>query len=337
MARQKLILKSIACFLFVFSSGIVFSIGQSVAATGHPVHILSLCFKQGSQPVEAICQLIDREASNGLDLVCLPEEWPGSRPEPMDGPTLHSMETLAKKHHMYIVCPMFIKRGEYNYNTSFLIDREGKIAGFYDKVFPYWSELQGSYPTRPSQHDAAVFDTDFGKVGLAICFDAKFPEVFQRLQDNGADLVVWPSAYSGYTELQAYATLHHYYIVTSTWTGDCLAYDLTGHNILDQNDHTNITVAHINLDMDREIFHYNFNQDKLKKLLAEHGDDVFVDCNMPREEWFVLTAKRPGVSVHELARQYGLEPLLDYFRRSRQHLDELRGFDFYQKYGGYPE
>ncbi|MGD0744390.1 MAG: carbon-nitrogen hydrolase family protein [Verrucomicrobiota bacterium] len=337
MIRQKTILKSIACFLFLFFSGVVFSGGQSLPATGHTIHILSLCFKQGSQPVEAICQIIDREAAKGLDLVCLPEEWPGSRPESIDGPTMDSITKLAKKHHMYIVCPMFVKRGEFNYNTSFLIDRDGKIAGFYDKAFPYWSELNGAYPTRPSQNDASVFDTDFGKVGLAICFDAKFPEVFQRLQDNGAELVVWSSAYSGFTELQAYATLHHYYIVTSTWTGDCLAYDITGHNILDQNDHKDITVAHIDLDMDRQIFHYNFNQDRQKKLLKEHGDDVFVDCDMPREEWFVLKAKRPGVSVHKLGKQYDLEPLLDYFHRSRQHLNELRGFDFAQKYVGYPK
>ncbi len=336
MTRQKIVLRSIVCTLFICSIGVAGSGNQPSPNIGHPVRILSLCFRQRTQSVETICQLIDREAAKGIDLVCLPEAWTGLGPESIEGPTVTSMAALARKHHTYIVCPMIIKRDAFNYNTAVLIDREGTIAGAYDKVFPYWSELEGAHPVRPSQNDAPVFDTDFGKLGMAICFDAKFPEVFQRLRDQGADLVVWASAYSGFTELQAYATLHHYYIVTSTWTGDCLVYDVTGHNILDRRDRKDITAAYIELDMDRQIFHYNFNQDRLKKLLEEHGDDISLDCDLPREEWFVLKAKRAGVSARTLAGRYGLEPLLDYFDRSRKGLNDIRGFDFSEKYGGYP-
>jgi hypothetical protein len=52
---------------------------------------------------------------------------------------------------------------------------------------------------------------------------------------------------------------------------------------------------------------------------------------MNREAWFVLKAKRPGVSARELARQYGLEELRDYINRSRREIDELRGWAFAQK------
>jgi predicted amidohydrolase len=330
MTWKKTVIKSVICLLFVF-----FSTGL-LPANNHAVRVLSLCFKQRSQPVETICRLIDREAVKGIDLVCLPEAWTGSNPDSMEGKTVDSMTNLAKKHGVYIVCPLIIKRGAYNYNTSILINREGKIAGVYDKIFPYWSELESIYPVQPAQKDAAVFETDFGKVGLSICYDAKFPEVFQRLRDKGADLIIWSSAYSGFTELQAYATLHHYYIVTSTWTGDCLVYDINGRNILDKNDHSDITSAYFELDMDRQIYHYNFNQDNLKQLLNNRGEEVVVDCDMPREEWFILKAKRPQILVRELADQYGLETLRDYIQRSRQHIDGLRGFDFSEKYGGYP-
>ena len=46
---------------------------------------------------------------------------------------------------------------------------------------------------------------------------------------------------------------------------------------------------------------------------------------MEREKWFVLKAKKPGVSARELARQYGLEELRDYIERSRQEIDQMRG------------
>ena len=95
----------------------------------------------------------------------------------------------------------------------------------------------------PGQQDAGVYDADFGRIGFATCFDAKFPEVFQRLRDRGAELVVWPSAYSGFTELQAFALLHHYYIVTSTLTGDSILYDITGAIASDQRGTGGVTVA----------------------------------------------------------------------------------------------
>ncbi len=177
---------------------------------------------------------------------------------------------------------------------------------------------------------------DFGNVGLAICYDAKFPEVWQRLRDKGAELVVWSSAYSGGTELQAFSLLHHYYIVTSTWTGDCLVYDMTGECLLDERSESTITVARITLDMDRMIYHYNFNMDKRKRLLEKHSDDIMLDCDLSREEWFVLKAKKPGVSVRKLGRKFGLEELRDYKDRSRVQIDKKRGFGFSERYGGYP-
>jgi hypothetical protein len=209
------------------------------------------------------------------------------------------------------------------------------VAGVYDKIFPYWSEFDGKNPVRPAQKDAVVVETDFGRLGLAICFDAKFPEVFQRLREKGADLVVWSSAYSGYTELQAFSLLHHYYIVTSTWTGDCVVYDITGRNLLDKNDQTGMTVVRFELDLDRQIYHYNFNYAKREKLLAEHKEEVRVENDMPREEWFVLKAVKPGISARDLANQYDIETLREYKDRSRRDINKCRGFDFYQKYGGY--
>ena len=321
---------------FLISCLIILSGAGLHGASGHIIRVVSICFNQGSKSVEAICRLIDKEAEAGVDLICLPEAWTGYHPESVEGNTIKQIAGLAKKHHTYIVCPLILKRKGSVFNTSILIARDGTISGIYDKIFPYWSELEGEYPVQPGQNDAAVFETDFGKIGLAICYDAKFPEVFKRLCNRQADLVVWSSAYSGFTELQAYATLNHYYIVTSTWTGDCLVYDINGQNLLDMNEKKDITIARYELDMDRQIYHYNFNQDKLKKLLSEHGDEVSVDIDMPREEWFVLKSKNVQFSSRQLARQYGLEPLRMYIERSREHIDTLRGFDFNQKYNGNP-
>jgi predicted amidohydrolase len=64
--------------------------------------------------------------------------------------------------------------------------------------------------------DAQVYSADFGLLGFATCFDVNLPEVWKRLADQGAEVVIWPSAYSAGTSLQTHAINHHFYIVSVT-------------------------------------------------------------------------------------------------------------------------
>jgi hypothetical protein len=219
--------------------------------------------------------------------------------------------------------------GEKCWNSAILLDRQGKMAGVYNKVYPYWSEFDQKPPAAVGE-EAPVFDTDFGKLGFAICFDANFPEVWQRLADQGAELVVWPSAYSAGMSLQAHAINHHYYIVSATHRGDCLVYDISGERMLYERQEP-LNVTRVTLDLDRGIYHQNFNMEGRKKLLAEHPEEVFEEKWLDLEQWFVLRAKKPGASARALAKQYGLEELRDYIRRSRREIDRMRGWPFAEK------
>src|SRR5262249_1576849 len=160
--------------------------------------------------------------------------------------------------------------------------------GLYDKVYPYWSEFDLAEPVSVGGC-APVFETDFGKVGAAICFDVNFPEVWQELSANGAELVVWPSAYSAGTSLQAPPPINHFYIVTSTQTSDCIVYDITGEELLYQKT-PGLNISRITLDLDRGIYHQNFNMGKRDKLLSEHIDEIVQEKWLDREQWFVLKA-----------------------------------------------
>jgi predicted amidohydrolase len=287
------------------------------------VRITSIGFSP--KPAEQIFPLVDEEGQRGTDLIVLPETWTGqgTSPETLEGPTVTTLAHLARKHRTYIVCPLDRTDGKRRLNTAVLLDRQGKIVGVYDKVYPYWSEYDLAQPVTPGDR-VSVFATDFGRVGMAICFDVNFPNVWQQLADAGAELVIWPSAYSAGTSLQSHALNHHFYIVTCTYTPDCQVYDITGARILDES-HPDINFSRITLDLDRGIYHENFNTDKRDHLLAEHGADVALEQSLPREQWFVLKAKRPGVSARALARDYGLEELRDYTTRSRREIDRKRG------------
>jgi predicted amidohydrolase len=294
-------------------------------SVGRPVRIISLSFH--NQPLETIAGVIDREAGQGADLIALPEVWRGQQDgheETLEGPTITAISALAKKYHTYIVCPLDRKAGNRRLNSAVLIDRTGKVVFVYDKVYPYWSEYDHKPPVSIAS-DVPVYDTDFGRIGIAICFDVNFPEVWQRLADKGAELVIWPSAYSAGTTLQAYALLHHYYVVSSTLENDCVVYDISGEEMLYQHTPNGINVARITLDLDRGVYHTNFNMDKRAKLLKERGMDVVLERSFQRESWFVLRAARPGVSARTLAHEYGLEELRDYLDRSRREIDRMRG------------
>jgi predicted amidohydrolase len=328
--RNLKLLKSLFPTLLLISVILLINIKVNASEKiGRPVRVVSLSFHGNN--ISEILKIVDAEGSKGTDIIVLPETWRGDQLlEPIDGESITELSKLAKKHNTYIISPIERKIGNHHYNTAVLLDREGKIVGMYDKVFPYWGEFDLNPPVEPGLTGAPVFDTDFGKIGIAICYDANFPEVWQELKNNGAELVFWPSAYSAGLQLQAYALLHHYYIVTSTYTKDCQIYDITGERILDEKS-DNITTSRITLNLDRPLFHENFNMDKLDELLKAHGDEVEMEMFMKREQWFILKAKKPGILARSLALKYGLEELSDYQTRSRIAINKMRGYSFTAK------
>lgn len=312
------------------------SVSDNGQPIGRPVRIVSIGFNaEVPLPLAEVVKHVDGEGAQGVDVIILPELCQGQNEtseEPLHGPTVTAMAELAKKHKTYIAVPIDRRDGKRRLNSMVFLDRAGQVACIYNKVFPYWSEFD--HPTAVSPGEATVvYQADFGRVGFATCFDANFPEVWRSLADKGAELVLWPSAYSGGTSLQAHAINHHYYIVSCTQAPDCMVYDITGELVL-HSQAKDINVSRVTLDLDRGIYHENFNidnRDKRDKLLREHAHDIEQDKWLQLDQWFVLKAKRPGVSARALAHQYGLEELRHYLDRSRQAIDKRRGWEFDEK------
>jgi len=307
-------------------------VGMSGDGLGRPVRITSLGFHidfPAGLSLGQIAEEVDKAGSAKVDVIALPELCRGQNDtseEGLEGPTVKAMAALAKKHKTYIVLPIDRRSKNLRLNTVVLLDRSGHVASVYDKIFPYWEEFDVR-PATDVGEEAQVYRADFGMLGFATCFDVNFPEVWRRLSDKGAEVVIWPSAYSAGTSLQAHAINHHYYIVTVTQTCDCLVYDITGEKLFYQKS-DKVNVATVTLDLDRGIYHQNFNLPKRDKLLKEHAQDVQQERWMDLEQWFVLKAKRPGVSARQLAKQYGLEELRAYLDRSRRSIDARRGWQY---------
>jgi predicted amidohydrolase len=99
-------------------------------------------------------------------------------------------------------------------NVALVLDRNGNIAGHYHKVHPTRREMgDGVTPG----DDFPVFDLDFGCVGVAICHDLSFPESTRVLALRGAEVIVWPTWWSGWGEELCYAVIRSRAIDNGIW------------------------------------------------------------------------------------------------------------------------
>ncbi len=152
--------------------------------TGRPVRVVSLCF--ANENLARIEKIVDEEGEKGADIIVLPETWRGqSKPETLEGETITELSRLAKKHNTYILSPIDRTDGKTRFNSAVLINREGKVVFLYDKIYPYWNEYDLNPPVTPGKNFRMVYDTDFGRIGIAICYDANFPEIWQALRETG--------------------------------------------------------------------------------------------------------------------------------------------------------
>lgn len=267
-------------------------------------------------------KLLEQASWESPDLVCLPETFTGlgmnirdwfSTAETLDGETVQKLSSYARNNNCYVVCPIVLRDKEKVFNTAILIDRKGQVLGYYSKMFPTIGELeQGITPG----DDASVFDTDFGRVGFAICFDLNFPEVAERLKTNKADLVCFVSMYPGGKQVQMWALEYGFWMVTAIAGPNSIIVNPIGRIIATtQPQYQAILSYRINLDC--FVGHLDYNYEKLKDLKRCYGADVEIEITQP-EARFLLTCHRPDMNVWDWVQEFELESLDEYFARARR-------------------
>ena len=288
---------------------------------GRQVKVAAICIGFGGRHDEKLKLAIEHlhaAGRSGVDIACLPEEFAGTGAEPVPGPTTDAVAKLAEQYNMYVICPIREQAGDKQYNTAVLIDRKGRIAGYYRKIFVFWGE-----GLHVSTEGVKIFETDFGRISILTCFDLNYPELWHECDLKDVDIVFWPSAYGGGSPLNAFAILYHYYIVP-VGAGNIM--DITGKPV------ANVTTPRpkqfiATLDLDRTFVHHDFNREKVETMLAERKDEIVVERILSREDlapWWLFKAVKPGVRVREVLKEYKIESLRDYQHRSREQINKAR-------------
>lgn len=187
------------------------------------------------------------EKCSSADLVILPEIWNigfmsfdryVKEAEDMEGPTLTMLKALAREKNIFLHTGSFVEAdsGRY-YNTSLLLSPQGNVLAKYRKIHLF------AYNSKESQilssgQNIVVADTPFGKIGMATCFDLRFPELFRAMIDKGAQYFLVCSAWP-YPRLEPWIMLNRVralenqvYLISANSTGMNRQIQFAGHSMV---------------------------------------------------------------------------------------------------------
>ncbi len=167
-------------------------------------------------------RLIDKAVEQGARMVVLPEYFPlmamkeedmvAAREREGSGVIQSFLAEMAKKHHIWVVggsIPLESSVPDKFRNSCLVFDEHGKQVARYDKIHLFNLDLGNEHYHEGSTIEAGnrvvVIDSPFGRVGVAICYDLRFPELFRAMKQ--VDIIVLPSAFTSTTGKLHWETL----------------------------------------------------------------------------------------------------------------------------------
>jgi beta-ureidopropionase len=189
--------------------------------------------------VEQVLEALKELEPYHPDFICLPELFPCTHVRKtytnkeiliISEWTLDRFSAYSKQNNCYTICPVYTSDSDGSiYNSSVVIDRQGKQVGTYRKIHITESEISEGITPGPLYQP--VIQTDFGKIGIQICYDINWDDGWTMLKKQGAEIVFWPSAYGAGRMINAKAWQYKYVVASSTQTNDSKICDISGEEL----------------------------------------------------------------------------------------------------------
>jgi predicted amidohydrolase len=281
-----------------------------------------------------LAEVLDRMAEQskqkygrGLDLAMFTEtavtygagRYGASGAIPFDGAVKEAFARKARQHHCYIVVPMLLLEGDrkkFSSNAAVLVGRNGEVVGIYRKVHVAVETGSDSMEDgiTPGK-EVPVFDCDFGKLGIQICFDMEYDYGWNELERKGADLVVWPTASPQTAHPASRALQHRYYIVSSPYRDNASVFEPTGKITAQVKPPGQILVQE--LDLSYAILPWSSRLANGEAMKRKYGDKVGFRYYV-EEDCGIFWSNDPQRTIGEMIRSAG-------FAQAEQELIRIRG------------
>jgi len=265
--------------------------------------------------------------NRGLDLAVLPEtaitgEADGdalARSVPYDGLVQEVFARKSREHGCYIVVPTYLldsKEKKLCSNAAILVGRKGEVMGTYRKIHLVVSLERGTMEGGATPGDALpVFDCDFGRLGIQICYDMEFDDGWTELGRRGAELIAWPTQSPQTSQPAFRAREHRCYIVSSTWRHNASIFEPTGKIAAQIKPPENILVHE--LDLSYALLPWSSKLRNGEALRQAYGDKVGFHY-YEDEDCGIFWSNDHEMTIGEMARAIGVLELEDEMARVKE-------------------
>lgn len=261
--------------------------------------------------IDLIFAQMEKTLVNQPDIICLPEvfhtsnlskKYSLSQKLQISTNVLNRMTTFARKNNCYLVVAVNTEEKGKVFNSAVLLDRKGARVGEYRKIHLTENEIENGLT--PGTLDPPVFETDFGKIGIQICFDVLWEDGWKKLKDKGAEMVFWPSAYGGGKSLQGKALQHRYIVATSTRKGSSKVWDITGEELVKTGLwEKNYYCTPVNLE--KAFLHTWPFVKHFEQIKRKYGRKIRI-TNFHEEEWSIIESLSPEILIADILKEYNL-------------------------------
>jgi predicted amidohydrolase len=268
--------------------------------------------------IEVVMSYLEAMKAYRPDIICLPETFTsvysaagkpsfGESAEPAPYASLMPFIKYASENKCYLICPIIIEENKKAFNAAVLIDRQGKIIGDYKKAHTTEGEMdQGVFP---GPIDPPVFDLDFGRIGIQICFDIQWRDGWDALGKKAPDIIFWPSAFSGRTLIQTKAWQCQAHTVSSTIKGPARICDISG-EVLAQTEFWNRNWICAPINLEKALIHtWPFNS-QFVHIKNKYGRKIKI-TTYDQEEWTVLESRDPEIKIKEVLAEFDIPTFAD--------------------------
>ena len=237
---------------------------------------------------------------------------------PLAGKLREAFSRAARDHRCYIVAPTYLleEDGQRCSNAAILFDRNGAVAGIYRKVHLVVGPDGESMESGSTMgKEVPVFQCDFGRLGIQICYDMEFDHGWDQLARQDCEVVAWPTQSPQTATPAARAMANQYYIVSSTWRHNASVFEPTG-RIAAQIRPPETVLAH-EIDLSYAILPWTAKLENGKALRQKFADRVGFRY-YEDEDRGIFWSNDPAMSIREMVRSIGLEEQYEQLARVAQ-------------------
>ncbi len=257
------------------------------------------------------------------DFVCLPEAFPFEYIETkltfpqrveVSEKVLVQFSEFSRQNRCYTICPVFTSTGGRIYNSAVVFDRSGKKIGQYNKIHETVGYVKSGITCGALFQP--VIKTEFGPIGIQICYDINWDDGWKMLRDQGVKIIFWCSAFDGGQQLNMKALQNKCIVASGTNKNTSKVVDIDGKTVATTGIwEPNFYCGRLNME---KVFIPSWEYLKqCREIRRKYGRKVKLTI-FHEEEWTIVESVSPDLYISDIIREFDLKSHVEGLREAEE-------------------